>query len=91
MRATLLLALLFSLLPDRVPAAPAPELSDLAAVLSRLPEAHREVLLMRFVDDLKIHEIAEALSIPSGTVKSRLHNGLQMLRDDPLARRYFEP
>jgi RNA polymerase sigma-70 factor (ECF subfamily) len=83
---------------DAIAAVPAPpqfaqshELSDLALVLSRLPEVHREVLLMRFVDDLKIDEIADALSIPPGTVKSRLHNGLQMLRNDRLARRYFEP
>ena len=78
-------------LPAPPPLAPSRNLSDLAQVLSNLPSTHREVLLLRFVDDLKIDEIARALSIPPGTVKSRLHNGLQMLRNDPLARRYFEP
>ena len=55
-----------------------------------LPEAQREVLLMRFVDGLTLAEIAEALAIPLGTVKSRLHNALRALRDDPRVREYFE-
>ena len=54
-----------------------------------IPAMHREVLLMRFVDDLKLEEIAKALSIPLGTVKSRLHNGISLLREDPRSRRYF--
>jgi RNA polymerase sigma-70 factor (ECF subfamily) len=69
---------------------PSRESSELAQVLSQLPAAHREVLLMRFVDGLKIEEIAQALSIPPGTVKSRLHNGLEMLRSDPRTREYFD-
>src|SRR5262249_26364622 len=48
--------------------------SELPAVLARLPAAHREVLLMRFVDDMSLEEIAKALEIPLGTVKSRLHH-----------------
>jgi RNA polymerase sigma-70 factor (ECF subfamily) len=67
------------------------EPSDLAAVLSRLSEAHREVLLMRFVDGLALEEIAQALDVPLGTVKSRLHHALKALRDDPKTRDYFEP
>jgi RNA polymerase sigma-70 factor, ECF subfamily len=64
--------------------------AELLAVLSGLPPAHREVVVMRFVDDLKLDEIAVALGIPLGTVKSRLHNALEMLRSDPRTRRYFE-
>jgi RNA polymerase sigma-70 factor (ECF subfamily) len=63
---------------------------DLAAVLLALDAAHREVLLMRFVDGLKLDEIAAALTIPLGTVKSRLHNALSQLRADPRTRRYFD-
>ena len=62
----------------------------LARVLSRIPDASREVLLLRFVDGLKMHEIAAALGVPVGTVKSRLHNALQTLRGDERTRRYFE-
>jgi RNA polymerase sigma-70 factor (ECF subfamily) len=63
--------------------------AELAEVMAGLPETHREVVLMRYVDDLSLAEIAEALDIPLGTVKSRLHNALRMLKDDPRTRRYF--
>lgn len=62
---------------------------DLAIVLSRLPDHHREPLLMRYVDDMTNEEIASALGVPIGTVKSRIHHALQTLRDDPAARKYF--
>jgi RNA polymerase sigma-70 factor (ECF subfamily) len=65
------------------------ELGDLAAVLRVLPEPHREVLLMRVVDDMTLEEIALALDIPLGTVKSRLHNALAKLREDERTREYF--
>jgi RNA polymerase sigma-70 factor (ECF subfamily) len=64
--------------------------AELAAVLAGLPEAQREVVLMRFVDDMSLREIAVALRIPLGTVKSRLHNALKALRDDERTRRYFQ-
>lgn len=48
--------------------------------LVEMPEAYREVLTLRFFDDLPYEEIAELLSIPTGTVKSRIHNGLELLK-----------
>ena len=63
--------------------------SELAAVLAILPDEQREVLLMRFVDDMSLKEIATAQTIPVGTVKSRLHNALQALRKDRRTRDYF--
>ncbi len=77
---------------DQVPAAPAnrPDLGDLGIVLATLSDVHREVLLMRFVDDLSLEEIASALRIPAGTVKSRLHNALETLRSDPRTRRLMD-
>ena len=63
--------------------------SELAAVLIALPAEQREVLLMRFVDDMSLQEIAAALDIPVGTVKSRIHNALQTLRSDRRTRDYF--
>ena len=63
--------------------------SDLATVLARLPVGQREVLMLRFVDDLSLQEIATALGVPLGTVKSRLHLGLATLREDPATKKYF--
>ena len=63
--------------------------SELAAVLTVLPDEQREVLLMRFVDDMTLQEIATALNIPLGTVKSRMHHALQTLRNDHRTRDYF--
>ena len=40
--------------------------------LDRLPEAHREIMSMRLVDNLSYEEIGDSLSIPIGTVKSRI-------------------
>lgn len=78
---------------EQLPAPPSADAAssraELAAVFSALPEAQREVVLMRFVDDLSLAEIAEALAIPVGTVKSRLHNALETLRHDGRTRRYF--
>jgi len=45
----------------------------LADALDGLSGSHREVLILRFYEDMKIHEIAAHLGISSGTVKSRLH------------------
>lgn len=76
-------------LPAPIP--PSDDRADLASALSNLPETHREVVMMRFVDDFSLDEISQALEIPLGTVKSRLHNAIAMLREDPRARRYFQP
>lgn len=46
-----------------------------------LPEIQREILLLRFIDQLPYTDIAAILNIPVGTVKSRLHNALRLARD----------
>lgn len=77
---------------ENTPAPMAAEIppGDLEAVLARLPEEQREVILLRFVDGLSLGEIGEAMEIPLGTVKSRLHNALQTLRRDERTQDYFE-
>jgi len=64
--------------------------SELQVVLSGLSEEHRETILLRFVDGLSLAEMADAMEIPLGTVKSRLHIALQTLRNDKRTREYFE-
>lgn len=48
--------------------------------MEELPEAYREVVHLRVVEDLAYEEIAQVLECPVGTVKSRLHSGLGLLR-----------
>lgn len=49
------------------------------AILS-LPLSHRGVVVLYYVNELSVQEIAKILSIPVGTVKSRLHYGRQALK-----------
>lgn len=56
---------------------------EMAQTLSALSESHREIVLMRFVDDMTQPEIAAALDVPLGTVKSRLHHALLAIRQSP--------
>jgi len=62
---------------------------ELARALANLPPAQAEVLLMRFVDDFELAEIADALHVPLGTVKSRLHHALERLPGSPRRREAF--
>jgi len=52
----------------------------LARALHQLPVVYREVLTLRFEEDLKLEEIAVLLAIPLSTVKSRLRRGLEGMR-----------
>jgi RNA polymerase sigma-70 factor (ECF subfamily) len=76
---------------DELPAEPGAAAEPLDAALALLPPERREVLTLRFVDDLSLEEIAVALDIPLGTVKSRLHHAIKQLRDDPRIKDLFAP
>lgn len=78
--------------PDRLPAPAAhrdPTL--LSAAVARLSPERREVLLLRFVDDMSLQDIADTLSIPLGTVKSRLHLAVKELRADAAIKDFDTP
>ncbi len=53
----------------------------LVGMVLDLPEGQRDVLLMRFFDDLSSVQIAKRLAIPEGTVRWRLKEGLEKLRE----------
>jgi RNA polymerase sigma-70 factor (ECF subfamily) len=48
--------------------------------LGQIAAVYREVLLLRFQEELQIEEIATVLGAPASTVKSRLYRGLEALR-----------
>ena len=52
----------------------------LASAIAKLPVIHREVLTLRFEEDMKLDQIAEVAGIPLSTVKSRLLRAMEGLR-----------
>lgn len=57
----------------------------LQSLLAELPPAPRLLFSLRFEEDLSIPQIASIIGIPEGTVKSRLHNLMQILRKNLIA------
>jgi len=53
---------------------------DVAQAVAALPEAMRQVVELGIYQDLPYAEIARILSIPAGTVKSRMFNAIRLLR-----------
>ena len=52
---------------------------DLKDLVQKLPEKHREIVLLRFAQDLSLREIAEIENIPLRTVQSRLRSALKQV------------
>ncbi len=62
------------------------EAQQVAAVITGLPAHQREAVVLRYYQELSLVEIAEVLSVPVGTVKSRLSLGLKQIRERILER-----
>jgi RNA polymerase sigma-70 factor (ECF subfamily) len=54
--------------------------ASVQAALGRLDSMHREVLVLRFHEELSLEEIATVTNAPLSTVKSRLYRGLAALK-----------
>ena len=54
---------------------------QIQGAISTLPVIYRTVFILNHLENRKLAEIAEILEIPEGTVKSRLHTAVRMLRD----------
>lgn len=48
-------------------------------LIGRLPEAYREALRLRVLEDFSYEEIAEAMKIPLNTVSTKIHKGKKLL------------
>ena len=51
-----------------------------ARALDLLDPRDRELLALRYLEDLKLQELADRLDMPLGTVKVRIHRALKLLR-----------
>lgn len=54
---------------------------DVWDAVRSLDERYRVVVVLRFLNDMQLDEIARVLDIPLGTVKSRLHAAMKQLRN----------
>jgi RNA polymerase sigma-70 factor (ECF subfamily) len=54
---------------------------DARRLLEQLPDAQREVVILRYYHDLTEEQVASALDCPKGTVKSRMHNALSRMHE----------
>lgn len=59
---------------------PEPGRADLRDALASLPRAYREVIVLHYLADLPVDEVAAILEVPVGTVKSRLSRGREALK-----------
>jgi RNA polymerase sigma-70 factor (ECF subfamily) len=57
------------------------ESKRIQVAIAKLSLPQRVVVVMYYINDLSLHEIAEILAIPEGTVKSRLHYGRNALKN----------
>ena len=55
-------------------------IESLEDAVKRLSQPLRHVVLLHYVEELSVEEVADILRIPRGTVKSRLHNARKQLR-----------
>lgn len=53
---------------------------QLSFCLKKLSESHQKVIFLKFYEDFSILEIASFLGEKEGTIKSRLHRGIQNLK-----------
>ena len=54
---------------------------DIAELLKKLSPEHREVIVLRELENLSYEAIAELLAVPRGTIESRLFRARQLLRE----------
>ena len=50
-------------------------------MVSRLPEKYRQVLTLFYMEDRSYQDVAHALNLPMGTVKTNLHRARKQIAD----------
>jgi RNA polymerase sigma-70 factor, ECF subfamily len=61
--------------------------ADMATLVAGLPERYRAPILLRYVEGLRLEEVARVLGQPVGTAKSNVHRGVNALRQALVASR----
>lgn len=55
--------------------------TDIATLVAGLPERYRSALILRYMEGLRLEEVASVLKQPLGTVKSNVHRAVNALRE----------
>ena len=63
--------------------------ADIATLVAGLPERYRSALILRYMEGLRLEEVAAVLKQPLGTVKSNVHRAVNALREAISASRRF--
>ena len=58
------------------------EVKQFMMALEQIPKEYRDVVLMRYVDDMSPEDIAEVLGENANTVSVRIHRGVTMVRKE---------
>jgi RNA polymerase sigma-70 factor (ECF subfamily) len=72
--------------PRATPAAADPQFGDLELrdrlekAIARLPANYRFVIAAHYLEGVRYEDLAEALDLPLGTIKTQLHRAKQQLR-----------
>ena len=66
--------------------------ADIATLVAGLPERYRSALILRYMEGLRLEEVASVLKQPLGTVKSNVHRAVNALREAlSVSRRFPRP
>ncbi len=57
------------------------EIKQLHQKISQLPDKYKDILLMRYVDDLSVKEIAEVYDEHENTISVRIHRAVEKLKN----------
>ncbi len=57
-----------------------PRLDRIRNIVQTLPTQKKDIILLKWYDQLSYEEISHILEIPIGTVRSRLHNSMNLIR-----------
>jgi RNA polymerase sigma-70 factor, ECF subfamily len=55
--------------------------ADIATLVAGLPERYRSAIILRYMEGLRLEEVASVLKQPLGTVKSNVHRAVNALRE----------
>ena len=56
-------------------------LEEVREIVKSLPDRNKEIVMLKWYNQLSYEEISHVLSIPQGTVRSRLHHSMKMIKD----------